>query len=64
MTEQDAKTARALVALIFLAIVGIGLHLGLRELALQTLQQEAIEHGHAEYDSETGEWQWKDEEPE
>ena len=27
----------------------------------RVMQQEAIEHGYAEYDAKTGEWKWKNE---
>lgn len=32
----------------------IGIHIGVRDM-----QKEAVKQGFAEYDSQTGKWQWK-----
>lgn len=49
----------AVIATIFVVVVGAhGYRLG-SELERATFQQEAIELGYAEYNAVTGEWQWK-----
>ena len=58
---NDGLAAVIFMLFVLLAIVCsvIGAHEAGREHGIEQVQQEAIEHGYAEYDAKSGEWKWK-----
>jgi len=65
MNDSMREDIRSLVInIIIMLVIGflsyvIGIQGGIRSLRKE-MQAEAIELGHAEYNSHTGEWQWKE----
>lgn len=59
--EPDFLTVLIITGLVVF-IMGIAIFIGChngREMERKRLQQQAIDHGAAEYDAKTGQWQWK-----
>jgi hypothetical protein len=52
----------ALVTILMVAMLGAGCTIGWKDAEpyfMRKWEKEAVETGHAEYDTKTGKWQWK-----
>ena len=63
MNSKDVAVVALLGVALAVALLSIaGANQTGNRQAREEMQQEAIEHGFAEYDAKTGEWKWKGDE--
>ena len=59
MISGAAAFTLAMVLFVFGVVAGFGAGYSDRRPWRRNLKQEALDHGFAEYNPKTGEWQWK-----
>lgn len=58
VTATDIVIVLCAVAFLLWGLVSCGVSIG-KQMERTVMQRQAVEKGHAEYDSKTGQWKWK-----